>query len=211
MKYSAIIFDMDGVLIDSEELWDKCETAFFQNFIPNFTAQDQTNIIGGCLKNTYQYLKNNFTISLTEDEFIQKYIKFGLENIYQKTQPTIGVVDFLETIKQKNIPLALASSSYYAWINTALDRLNLRQYFDIIVSAEDLNGKGKPAPDIFLKTAELLKVSPSNCLVLEDSKNGVISGKSAGMTVYGIRNGVNDTQDLSQADKIFTSFKELEI
>jgi HAD superfamily hydrolase (TIGR01509 family) len=209
MKYKAIIFDMDGVLIDSEFWFEKCENKFFQRYVAEFTEKDRLSIIGGSLKNTYEYIKNKYGISCTEKDFIESYTKFGIENIYEKTNLIKGVKDFLDKLKFQKIPLALASSSYYAWINTALDRLDLRKYFDFVVSAEDLNGKGKPAPDIYLRSAKLLNVDPKDCLVFEDSEKGVTSGKDAGMTVYGIRNGVNEDQNLNRVDKIFYNYNEL--
>lgn len=209
MKYKAIIFDMDGVLIDSEYWFEKYENQFFQSYVPEFTEKDRLNILGGSVKNTYQYIQNKYAISCPEKEFIESYTEFGIENIYEKTSLIQGVKNFLDKLKLQNIPLALASSSYYAWINKALDRLDLRKYFDFVVSAEDLNGKGKPAPDIYLRAAKLLKVDPKDCLVFEDSEKGVTSGKDANMTVYGIRNGVNDSQNLERTDKIFYKYSDL--
>jgi len=209
MNYLAIIFDMDGVLIDSERIWAGCENTFLKSVASQFNEEDRKNLIGGSVKRFYVYLKNKYQISLTEKEFGQQYLQFGIDNIYTKIQPIKGVVDFLQMCQKKNIPLALASSSCYDWIDMAIDKLDLRKYFKFIVSAEDLDGKGKPAPDIFLKAASLLNVEPSQCLVFEDSHNGVLAGKSAGMDVYGIRNGVNDEQDFSQTDHIFNSFTEL--
>jgi HAD superfamily hydrolase (TIGR01509 family) len=207
--FQAIIFDMDGVLIDSEVLWDRKETACFQTLVPEFSQKDQENILGGSWQTTYDYIKKIFHISFSKEEFREKYIQFGIENIYKKTNLTQGVRYFLETAKEKNIPTALASSSCYPWIDTVLDRLDVRKYFDVIVSADDLEGKGKPHPDIFLKTAQLLDKDPKKCLVLEDSTNGIIAGKCAGMTVYAFQNGVNDHQDLGRADRAFDSFRDL--
>jgi HAD superfamily hydrolase (TIGR01509 family) len=197
---------MDGVLIDSEKIWAECENTFLKSVTPDFSENDRHNIIGGSIQGIYLYLKNTYQIDISEKEFTEKYTKFGIENVYLKTNPTNGVIDFLNKVKKEKIPLALASSSYYAWIDTAIDRLDLRKYFQVIFSAEDLQGKGKPAPDLFLETAKQLGILPEKCLVFEDSKNGVLAAKSANMTVYGFRNGVNDEQDLSKADRIFDHF-----
>ena len=90
-----------------------------------------------------------------------------------------------------------------------MDKFSLWGAFDVVVSAEEVNGNGKPAPDIYLYTAQQLGVGPGDCVVIEDSKNGVLSARSAGMFCIGLRNGFNEEQDLSAADVVVEGFEEL--
>lgn len=211
MKIKAIIFDMDGVLIDSEAIWKDKEPTYLKSVAPKFNEEDRRNIIGGSIQRTHQYIKDKYSTEVSLKEFEKGYINFGIENVYKYAQTLPNVVELLKKLKEKNYPIALASSSAYPWINMALDNLNLRKYFNFIISADDLKGKGKPAPDIYLQAAKGINQNPENCLVFEDSTHGVRSGKAAGMTVYAIRNGFNDDQDLSDADLIFNDFSEIEI
>ncbi|NJP03816.1 HAD-IA family hydrolase [Candidatus Gracilibacteria bacterium] len=92
-----------------------------------------------------------------------------------------------------------------------VERLELAPYFQAIVSSDDVEGRGKPLPDIFLFAALQLEAEPQECLVLEDTDNGILAAKAAGMEVWALRNGFNDVQDFSQADKIFNDFSALNI
>ena len=116
----------------------------------------------------------------------------------------------IDEIKTRKIPIALASSSLREWIEIVLNRFDLNPFFDVIVSAEDIDAPGKPAPDIYLYTAKKLGLLPGECLVIEDSYHGVTAAKSAGMFCIGFRNGFNEKQDLSSADFIANGYKELE-
>src|SRR5207237_6272674 len=109
-----------------------------------------------------------------------------------------------------DVLVSLASSSPMNWIDIVLDRFHFRSSFAVVVSAEDLPGEGKPSPAIYLLTAQRLGVKPEKCVVIEDSKNGVLSAKSAGMYCIGFRNGFNQEQDLSQADIIVHGFNQLD-
>ena len=109
-------------------------------------------------------------------------------------------------------PVALASSSPANWIDIVLDRFDLRESFDAVVSADVLDGKrGKPEPDIYLLTASRLREDPKRCIVIEDSKNGILSARAAGMYCIGFRNGFNQEQDLSAANMLIDSYAELDM
>jgi HAD superfamily hydrolase (TIGR01509 family) len=121
-----------------------------------------------------------------------------------------GCAALLYALNSKNIPVALASSSPTSWINIMLDRFSLRDSFKVVVSADELVGQGKPSPAIYLLTATRLGVSSDRCIAIEDSKNGVLSAKNAGMFCIGFRNGFNEEQDLSRADIIIHHFAEFD-
>ncbi len=202
----SIIFDMDGVLIDSERHWKKAELGFFNKLLPEWTKEDQQKIIGINVHDTYRILKTDYGLAIDEDTFISQVKKIALTIYREKASLLPGVIDLLMDIKQRDIPTALASSSLTEWIESVLQRFGLRHYFKFLISAENLDEKGKPAPDIYLHTAKRLGVEPKQCVVIEDSRHGVMAAKSAGMMCIGLRNGFNNPQDLSSADMELKGF-----
>lgn len=204
----SIIFDMDGVIVNSEQIWHEKETEFIRQYIKDFPLKMPQKFIGRSIKDIMLILKQDYNLKVEQEKFLIEYRKFGIKNIYPNCNLSSSFLDFLKNAIQK-YQIALASSSPYDWINFVLDKFDLRKYFKIIVSADDIDGVGKPSPDIYLYTAKQLNVNPQHCIVFEDSKNGVLSAKDAGMIVYGYRNGYNDDQNLEKADKIFNNFNEL--
>ncbi|MFC1745464.1 HAD family hydrolase [Candidatus Riflebacteria bacterium] len=206
-----IIFDMDGVIVDSESHWHKLEHSFFKKIIPNWQAAWHEKILGLKLSDSYETLKEYLTAPLTYQQFLAEF-KGMAEIVYsQKAALIPGIKDLLYQLSQKNVIIALASSSPGTSIETVLNRFEISHYFSAVVSAEEIAGMGKPWPDVFLHTAMLLKVEPENCVVIEDSKNGVLAAKRAGMFCVGFRNGFNSKQDLSMADMEIEGFKGGEI
>ena len=208
INIKAIIFDMEGVIVNSEKIWQEQETVFMRQFIPSFPKTMPKEYIGGSIERTFELFKKQYNIQIEKQEFLQKYREFGVKNIFPYCDLSPNFLDFLKNISQ-TYPIALASSSPHVWINFVLDKFDLRNYFREVVSADDILGKGKPEPDIYLFVAKKIKIYPAKCLVFEDSDNGVVSAKLAGMQVYGFRNGYNDEQVLTKADKVFKDFGEI--
>lgn len=202
----ALIFDMDGVILDSEVHWKKAELTFFGKLLPQWTTEDQQKIIGMNINDTYRLLANEYGLTITHKEFLRRVNGIALEIYRNKANLLTGFMELITELKNRKIPIGLASSSLTEWINVVLDRFNLKPFFDVVISAEEIDAPGKPAPDIYLHTAKLLNTQPKNCLVIEDSKHGADSAKSAGMFCLGMRNGFNDAQDLSTADELINGF-----
>ena len=145
---------------------------------------------------------------MDKSEFLDAYDEMAID-IYKKSSNLLpNVLDFLVLLKDAGHTLALASSSPRLWVSMAVERFDLLPFFKVTVSASEIGCKGKPAPDIYLYTAEQLQKKPAECLAIEDSKNGVISAKKAGMKCIGLRNGFNEEQDLSRADLVVSNFGE---
>lgn len=125
-------------------------------------------------------------------------------------KPVSGIPEFLRSIKEKGLTTAVASSSDYKLINLILDRLKIAKYFDSVTSGSDVK-RGKPSPDVFLLAAERIGIEPAECLVVEDSENGVKAAKAAGMKVLGYINPTSGKQNLSLADFITDDFKKISI
>ena len=119
------------------------------------------------------------------------------------------MLDLLLGLKSSGILLAVATSSLGEFLQAVMLRFNLNNIFDVTVSVSDVNGSGKPDPEIYLRTAEKLRVNVESCMAIEDSWAGVSSAKRAGMKVIGLRNGFNDSQDLSGADSFLSGFEKV--
>ncbi len=207
----AVIFDMDGVIVDSEKHWKKAELNLFGQLVSQWTVEDQQKIIGLNVKDTFEILKSQYNLKESEEVYMAQVTEIANHVYEHQANLTEGFSEVIKEIHKQNIPIGLASSSLKSWITTVLNRFQLTPYFQVVVSAEEINAPGKPAPDIYLYAAKKLGVLPKDCVVIEDSTHGVASAKSAGMTCIGIRNGFNDHQDLSKANQIINGFKEFNL
>jgi HAD superfamily hydrolase (TIGR01509 family) len=206
----AVIFDMDGVIVDSEIHWKTTEGFFLQSLIPGWTTDDQDRIIGLGVLDLYTLLVETYHLQKTKEQFLEIYQEMANEIYGQKVSLIEGFSELLTALNTHHVLVALASSSPTSWINIMLERFRLRGSFQVVVSADELQGQGKPSPAIYLHTAARLGVRPERCIAIEDSKNGVLSAKNAGMFCVGFRNGFNAEQDLSQADTIIHHFAEFD-
>ena len=182
----AVIFDMDGLLIDSEPLWQQAEITIFKLvdiiLIPSMCLQTKGLRIDEVVEYWYKkYPWDNLSQLQVQEAIVDKLI----ELIQTEGKALAGVNDAINYVKAQNIKIALASSSAYKIINAALEKLNLTDAFEIIYSAES-EPLGKPHPGVYLTTAEKLGVSPQNCLAIEDSLNGVLAAKAAQMKCIAI-------------------------
>lgn len=208
----AFIFDMDGVIVDSELHWHSVEGFFLRSLIPTWSSEDQGRIIGLSVHDAYRLLTQEYGVRHTKEEFLDFYMPMAREIYGSKVALLPGFTQLLAELGRREIPVALASSSPRPWIEIMLDRFGLNAQFKVVVSADEMaDGQGKPLPAIYLLTAEKLGVEPSGCVVMEDSRNGVLSASNAGMYCIGFRNGFNDEQDISSANVIVHSYAEISL
>jgi len=207
----TIIFDMDGVLVDSEKHWAIEETKYLATRVPAPHDDYHKDIVGMSISEIFDHLKSRYDIYMQKKEFLDAYDEMAVD-IYKKFSNLLpNVMDFIRFLRDEDYTLALASSSPRFWVHMAVERFELEPFFKVTVSASEIQCKGKPAPDIYLYTAGQLGKKPENCLAIEDSRNGVLSAKAAGMKCIGLRNGFNEEQDLSQADLVIGGFQELNL
>ncbi len=181
----AIIFDMDGVIIDSEPLWRRAMVRVFNASGLPFTENDSRVTTGMRIDQVISFW-NTKTPFTTNEEQVKNNMEDNLCGlITAEGKPKKGLHQALDLITSEGLIIALATSSSKKLITCVLNVLKIEHYFKHIQSAEELN-YGKPHPEVFLKCAEAINVAPNNCLVIEDSLNGIISAKAAGMSVIGI-------------------------
>ena len=209
-KISAVIFDMDGVLVDTERAWFQTTKEWLSGLIgKEWDEEEEARITGKSVPDIYRSLNELYHFSISGQQFFDKYNALA-EYVYMVHAELNGhVKETLEAIRGSKIPIALSSSSPHSWINMMLSRFSLAQYFSVVASSEDVGFVGKPAPDIYFYTAQKLSVSPKQCVVIEDSRNGVLSAASAGMIAIGYRTLYNPNQDLSKARAIITDLMDI--
>jgi sugar-phosphatase len=182
----AIIFDMDGVLIDSEPLWRKAMIKGFTEAGIAFTDEDCRKTTGMRFKEVVNHWFSYHSVSSFSPETIHdNVITYLIDMISEEGKAMPGALEGLSFFKKQNYRIGLATSSNTRLVNAILQKLDTHSYFSTVTSAEFLR-YGKPHPEVFLKCAQDLEVTPENCLVIEDSVNGVISAKAAQMKVVAI-------------------------
>ncbi|RMI00128.1 MAG: hexitol phosphatase HxpB [Calditrichaeota bacterium] len=179
----AVIFDMDGLLIDSEPMWQQAEMAQFAKVGLELTPEMCTQTTGMRIDEVIQHWYEQFPLNkqpLSREALKQHILDDVIDRIRKHGKPRPGVGYILDFFRDIGVKMALASSSHYRVINAVLDVLHIAHYFQVIHSAEE-EPYGKPHPAVYLTTAEKLNVSPGECLAFEDSLNGVIAAKAARM------------------------------
>ncbi len=191
---------MDGVLVDSECHWKVVECEFLASLVPTWNHDWQQRIIGMSLVDVHRLLVEQHNCTLSRSELVEFYQPKAREVYGEQSTLLPGAYEFVECVRSSGMKTALASSSPRNWIEIVLSRFDLHEQFDQVVSSDDVAGVGKPSPQIYLEVSRRLGCEPERCVAVEDSKNGVLAAKLAGMLCIGFRNGANATQDLSQAD-----------
>ncbi len=182
----AVIFDMDGLLIDSEPLWWQAEIEVFGEVSIALDTTRCQETTGLRADDIVEYWYQRFPWSQpTKRQVEERLVKRVIELIHQKGEPKEGVPHSLRFLKEKDVSIALASSSLYAIIDAVLAKLQLRNAFQVVYSAQE-EQYGKPHPGVYLTTAQKMGVNPRRCLALEDSLNGVLAAKSASMKCVAI-------------------------
>ena len=209
INLQCVIFDMDGVIIESEPFHKKAYFETFNELGINMTDEIYSNFNGASTINTFEQLVEMFDLDEIPEELVLRKRKKYLELIKQDKDFTLidGVLDIIKFFHEKGYKLVLASSSSMGNINMTFDRFNLHHYFTGKISGADLP-KSKPHPDIFLKASEIADIPRKNCIVIEDSTNGIKAANSANIYAVGFKQK-HSTQDLSKADLIINDFGQL--
>jgi beta-phosphoglucomutase family hydrolase len=201
----ALIFDLDGTLLDNNSFHRKTWEAYLKNMGKLISEEEfNAHINGRTNKDAVEYIYGR---KMSEEEST----KYTLEKeaLYRQIykpfiKPVPGLLNFLEILNQKNIPMAIATSGIQPNIDFMFENIPIKKYFKVIVNSSHITN-GKPHPEIYLKTASLLNISPENCLVFEDAVVGINSAKAAGMKVIAVAT-TQTKEELSIADMIVDDF-----
>lgn len=210
-EIKCVIFDMDGVIIDSEEIHKKAYYETFQSVGVHVSENLYKTLTGSSTINAFQKLVHHFNLEEKPEALVlnkrARYVNF-FEN-----DPTLHLVNGVENLikhcYKKGLTLVLASSSAMVNIDRVFNRFNLNEYFTAKISGADLTAS-KPHPEIFEKAAILGKTSKENCIVIEDSDNGIKAANDAGIFVTGYRNPLAADQTLENANMVIEGFSELQ-
>ena len=210
MITKAVIFDMDGVLIDSEPLWRRAIIIAFSNVGLMFTEEMCSQTQGMRIDEVvaFWYLKNPWE-GTTQAEVTDNILQNVIQLVKEQGQIKEGVLEALGYLKKQNVKLGIASSSAMVLINTVVEKLGLASYFEMIHSAE-FETHGKPHPDVYITAASKLETDPQFCVVVEDSVSGVISAKAAKMRCVAIPE--LDHQEINKfviADIVLSSLNDI--
>ena len=206
----TVIFDMDGVIVDTEPVHRYAYFKHFEELKITVTEDMYTSFTGLSTKNVFQKLKESFEINQDVDDLIQR--KRSIFNDAFDTKGDLilleGVEDLIRELHENGIQLIVASSASKVTIERVFRRFKLHQYFSHVVSGEDFP-KSKPHPAIFEHAVGLSIAPKENCIVIEDSSNGVRASKAAGIFCVGYNSIHSKDQDLSDANLIINNFNEL--
>jgi beta-phosphoglucomutase len=210
ISLKAIIFDMDGVLVNTEPHHVIIENQLFASLDLKISDEEHSRYMGKSSNQMWREIIMNHNLSQNAEE-LTEWNTDRINNYFSdlhEIELMPGIVDLLENLSQKQIPMAVASSSDSKTIEIILSRTGLNKYFLHKVSS-GMVGKSKPEPDIYLYTAGLLCVKPEECLVVEDSPNGIKAAKSANMSCIAYRGVGSDIQDQNLADEAIEDFARL--
>ncbi len=213
----AIIFDLDGVVAETESIHMKAFQRTFANFNINFTPEYQKSLIGFTVKDNLIKIKNDFQIDIDIDEYTKKrndeyYLLLEKNTI----EPNPGFGDILSWGEKRKVKFGICSSSKRRMVEIVLDSVfrnldiekSVYEFFDVIATGDDVKRR-KPYPDLYLFAVDKLNLTSKECLAIEDSKIGIESARSAGCKIVALKTPFNLTDDLVDADRIVNSLEDL--
>ena len=212
MNDFAVIFDMDGVIVNSEPLHQECEREMFKGLDIVLSQEDHDQFLGVSGSDMWKQIIDRFDLKESVEHLIEIQNDCFIKKLESsKPLPIIkGVKTLIQSLSENQIVIMLASSSSQRLVSEVLRLSKLKNYFTYVISGSEVTNS-KPAPDIFLKAAMAGGINPDKCVVIEDSENGITAAKRAGMKVIGFLNGFNAEESVSNADLIVSDFSEISL
>ena len=210
-NFKAAIFDLDGTLIDSMDIWSKIDEEYLKSFGLEVPDNIQKEITHLSLTETAKYFKDKFDIKDSINSIIDKWNSMAFNYYSNNISLKEGVLDYLKQLKENNIKIALATSNSVKLLEVTLKNNGIYEYFDAISTSDEVK-KSKENPDIYLLSAKKLNVDPKDCIVFEDIPKAVKGAKLAGMTVVAVydKSSEDSKEELIQlSDKYIYDFNEL--
>ncbi len=186
--YAAVLWDMDGTLVDTEPYWMRSEHELAERYGGTWTHQDSLNLVGNDLLASGRYIREHMGIDLEPAEIVEQLLDGVIEQIRGAVPWRPGAVELLADLKEAGVPCALVTMSYRRFVAPILDVLPDGAFAAVVTG--DVVERGKPYPDPYLHAARLLGVDPADCLAIEDSNTGARSAETAGCAVLCVANHV---------------------
>lgn len=205
--FDAVIFDLDGVLLDSEPIYLAATNAVLAREGKYLSPEANARYIGVRFPDMLAEIIPSMGLARDAAYYLSETRVEVLRSFGKPLAPPPGAQELIERLVGDGVPHAVGSSSGHAWVEQVLTNLGVRHHFEVIVGGDDVQ-HGKPSPDIFLRCAEQLSVLPERCAVIEDSANGVLAARRAGMTAIGLRTAATATLALEGCLAVVDSFHE---
>jgi len=203
----AVIFDMDGVIVDNMEYHKKAWGIFLKKYAPDIDVEEFSEHFGKVNKDLLKIVFQREVSDEEESRFGEEKEALYREIYAEDVAPTGGLVDFLQELRENSVKTAVASAAPKVNVDFVFEKTGLRQYFDVSIDANDVT-RGKPDPEIYLKAAEKLNCPPEACLVFEDSVPGIQAGRNAGMRVIGVATS-HPADKLKDTEFVIRDFTEI--
>jgi len=209
----AIIFDMDGVLVKSEGSIVKSFNMVLEKYGVKLNPENKKKFLGRSLRDQLEMMKDDnpeIPKDLSEEQFSREAFKYQLEIMKEKLIPDIVILNLIREAKERDIKIAVATSSLKYRAEILLESIGVLNKLDTLVTAEDVKNH-KPHPDIFLEASKRINVLPENCVVIEDAVNGIQAANSANMKSVALVTENHPREDFNKANYIFSDFKNLKL
>jgi HAD superfamily hydrolase (TIGR01509 family) len=204
----AVVFDLDGVLADTEIIWFEAMRALLAP--AEFTWEQNLHLVGSTAEYTTAWIRETFARPESAEELDRIISAAVNEHVERVTlEPMAGAPELVEGFRGLGLPVAVASQSSPRWVERTLQQIGLLPAFEFIVTASEVP-RGKPAPDIYLHAAARIGVAPERCLAIEDSSHGIESAHAAGFSVVQIRHGVAPSPPQNRAHAIIESLHDFD-
>ena len=210
MSFRAVIFDLDGVLADSEPWWNKIDKKLLAQYGVTYRGEYHRNVLGVSYRLAVEFYKKAFGLSVSTEEIMRRRAEIAIEFFANRVGLFPSAKKVLQELQRMNLSLAIATSSVSASARPFLERHKLTPFFDVIVTGDEIE-RGKPHPDIYMRAAEKLGLAPDACLVIEDALSGIAAAKAAQMRVAAIPDTrfVNPREYQKKADYVLGGLSEI--
>jgi HAD superfamily hydrolase (TIGR01509 family) len=209
-SFRAVIFDLDGVLADSEPRWNEIDAKLLAEYGVTYRGEFHRNVLGVSYRLAVEFYKKTFGLSVPTDEMMRRRGEIAADFFANRIDVFPSTKSVLQELRQMNLHLAIATSSVSASARPFLTRHELTAFFEVVVTGEEVE-QGKPHPDIYLRAAEKLGITADECLVIEDALSGIAAAKAAKMRVAAIPDTrfVDPGDYQREADYVLSTLKEI--
>ena len=208
MAPAALLFDLDGVIVASEQHWVSTEADFLSGLIPEWSEVNQRRLLGLSVRDVFRLLVSEFGLQTRWDKFLEFYDKRAIPIYSELAAEVPGATGLMRAASAAGIPIGIVSNSPQRWIRMVVDRFKLAPLLTCTVSSEDVSTPGKPDPGVYLHALKLIGAAPGQTFAVEDSRKGIESVKAAGITCVGLLNGYNSRNHLAAADVVVDGFQD---